>query len=99
MCNEQFIMIIDGVKYVNYDDANRIAKKLNNRIFHLEAELEKHRWISVDERLPDDNSMEYLWYCNKPDKEILLFGDPELFYEGGYNFTHWRPITLPKQIE
>ena len=65
----------------------------------LQAELDKHRWIPVAERLPEKHDMydvsdgrrkwEHLW--------IKMFKgwrkDGMLHYE---SITHWKPIILPE---
>ncbi len=67
----------------------------------LQAELAKHRWISVGERLPEHERKvlvtdgRYFWtdrYQYDKDRwENLIPG-------GGDNveYTHWRPIILPE---
>ncbi len=93
------------------DNPHAVRSYTRTLLDALEAEREKNKvlmqdcitckqesspWITInsDEDLPEDMK-EYLWWCNKPEKEILLFGDKELFFEGGYNFTHYQPIELP----
>ena len=64
----------------------------------LQAEVEKHRWIPVSERLPEDD---------KPCLILLISGNIiqgipscDLFGPDGIlwrSVTHWKPIVLPEQ--
>ncbi len=81
------------------DGTVRPAKCDAARVEQLEAELDKHRWIPVSERLPKD---EY---------SILAYGNDGFGYKivanTSYNLefkkfrilskvTHWKPIILPE---
>ena len=74
----------------------------------LQAELEKHRWIPVSERLPE-GSHSVLIYCDR----MITTGyfdnfegraewqihcnTPRCYYQE--KITHWKPITQPKEDE
>lgn len=83
-----------------------------DKILELEAEIEKHRWIPVNERLPEETGV-YL---------VLPFHEhcPTLWYQDGwywydhqddaisdtfghnsdeplFEVTYWKPIILPKK--
>ncbi len=79
---------------------------LEARVMSLAAELEQHRWISVDERLPEDYAP-CLCYCGSAEEpqDRIQIG----FVEGGvwrmharygsFQFdgtTHWQPIVVPE---
>ena len=69
-------------------------------IADMQAELKKHCWIPVEESPP------------KPNKEWIIFINPEMPFGsiGGIcmatftnvehirrNYTHWKPVILPKK--
>ena len=65
-------------------------------IEQLQAELEKHRWIPVSERLPESSGV-----------VLVLLSDGNIIqaisaywvnYKGWLNqsITHWKPIILPE---
>ena len=93
--------------YVKSED----YEELKTEKKELEAELDKHRWIPVSEKLPEDDSQ--VWICYEKtgytynayyDQNVLHFSQKtwQIFdYSGGYrkaevNPTHWKPIILPK---
>lgn len=62
----------------------------------LQAELERHRWIPVEEKLPEKDGP----YCtldlteiSRPDIRIFWFTDNSFYGRT----THWMPIILPAQ--
>lgn len=70
-------------------------KQLQAENAKLKAELEKHRWISVEERLPEETG----YY------QVLRYHNPypttrEYYKEEGWIsrdvVTHWKPIILPE---
>ena len=63
----------------------------------LQAELDKHRWIPVTERLPKIGQ-EVLLYSVKFEGSklcVLIWWREAL--EELVEFTHWKPITLPEE--
>ena len=73
--------------------------KIKNR--DLEAELEKHQWIPVEEGLPRGDG-HYLvadsgWYGRMWfDGKEWCFGNKQK-YPYANHITHWMPIILPKK--
>ncbi len=71
---------------------NNNLKKANTK---LKEALEKHRWIPVSERLPENTFK--VWVCNtkigftSEDRYIPAVSR----WESGRVYTHWKPITLP----
>lgn len=74
----------------------------------LQAELEKHRWIPVSERLPEDGQFCHLympefnsncpqkgWYL--PDKKVWMTLLKS--HNRTRKVTHWKPIILPEKGE
>lgn len=65
----------------------------------LQAELEKHRWIPVSERLPDQDTQVIVATKNEPFVGVYCSLRKEFVGNlGGVvynNVTHWKPIILP----
>ena len=66
----------------------------------LETLVEERRWVSVEERLPEEG-VEVLWWCNsddqdrgvyvgKKDRSLIVWGSHEWFIDA--DFTHWMPL-------
>ena len=87
--------------------------KACDKIEQLQAELEKHRWIPVSERLPKDDGQVWILYEKTGytynafyDQNVLHFSQKtwQIFdYSGGYKKaevepTHWKPIILPEAL-
>ena len=81
----------------------KYIKNLKDMITKLEGQLEKHRWIPVSERLPEDNQCVLVtikhindtwgflaWY--QLSRKQWSFYDPMV--RG--MVTHWKPIILPE---
>ena len=78
------------------------CKKYERRIEELEAELEKYRWIPVDEEMP-------LQVSGHWGSELVFATDGKQAWECKYNFsayywtapsgdiTHWMPIFYPER--
>lgn len=107
-----------GKPFGSYKDANRsdcrdtvkmrirYIEDLNCQCNKLQAELEKHRWIPVSERLPE-MSGQYLVMLNYDHPQNLsihmkhpavasYFKDDALWGTEKH-ITHWKPIILPEQ--
>ena len=81
----------------------------NKRIDELEAELAKHQWISVDDRLPEEKGI-YLTKYKGDGRQGLkgeiwirsypYFGIYTDYWTNKkkmkYSVTHWKTITLPE---
>ncbi len=74
----------------------------DKEIGELQAQLAKHRWIPVSERLPENTGdyqvsngiwIERIWW----DKEWIEQDGSRWPY--AKKITHWKPITLPKGVE
>lgn len=75
----------------------------------LQAELDKHRWIPVEERLPPDRTRVLTVRMKREPLELQRDPamDPSVAYTangewwtngnmtGKYKPTHWKPIILP----
>lgn len=76
-------------------DIERKAEQIDEQ----NKELEKHRWIPVSERLPEDDSSAYLFLHESGNvhqgiPSCDLYGpDGKLWH----SITHWKPIILPEQ--
>jgi len=66
----------------------------------LEAELERHRWIPVGERLPEVKQ-EVLAFDGLIIRQAEMLIDGRFYSEINqaelYVITHWKPIILPKE--
>lgn len=73
-------------------------KALEEENERLQTELEKHRWIPVSERLPEDDSSAYLFLhesgsIHQGIPSCDLFGPDGKLWS---SITHWKPIILPE---
>lgn len=69
-------------------------------IQELQTDLDKHKWISVNDRLPEPNR-DVLVYIKLMKKEYMrvdkIYNGHWLWY--GYSVTHWMPLpNLPENI-
>ena len=82
---------VDGVRD-EYDDVLKIICSMET------TDVQPNRWISVDERLPQDNK-DVLVYAGRRGVMIGLyysFLQTWLDYEGcGLKVTHWQPLPKP----
>lgn len=86
--------------------AKDIDSLVASRISELEGEnkrlREKHRWIPVTERLPEE-SKRYLCYTPhfEDDPLIACIYEDGKWYEESFDITewvtHWRPVQPPKE--
>ena len=71
----------------------------------LRAELEKHRWMLVSEKLPErynkENEYSHHVFCTddrtghlKVDQYLT---EKQKWASGRTNWTHWKPIILPEK--
>ena len=66
-----------------------------------------YKWIPVDERLPEDDYLDYLCQIKEADRgfcRIAICYFEEAFYENDFDctekVTHWMPLpTAPKEVE
>ena len=77
------------------------VQRLVAQVVKLQAEVEKHRWIPVSERLPEETNRGYLIYMQRICPCIATF-DGETFFDAFTkysikNITHWKLIILPDQ--
>lgn len=63
------------------------------RVHLLQAELDKHRWIPVCERLPEKQGNYLVINSNVP-MFFRWFGKTEQW--GITSVTHWKPLLLPQ---
>ena len=86
-----------------FEQAVQSMKKKNQRIAELEKELDKHRWIPVEEKLPEDGGLYLLTKDEGEDLWLDIFGPaPKGFkcikdYIDLHKITHWQSIVLPEQ--
>ena len=99
-CNSKYVpdMGYGPQDYCNFC-AHRVVAKLNAENEKLKAELEAHRWIPVEERLPEGPG--YYQVLRRDNR----FPSTREFYPGEHGgpqwiskdvITHWKPITLPE---
>jgi len=104
MSEEKYIEEAEIV--VDLSGGHLAAQAYRKRIKQLQAELDKHRWIPVEERLPKRHKVkEYR------SNMVLVCGDNEAWracwrydynqwmnadFYGLQKPTHWKPIILPK---
>ena len=102
---------IMGHPHLRRIDKEAVIDKLMGEIEGLEAELHKHRWIPVSERLPEKG--ECLVLCEGKIRQVQIrirtddedgkmtscaISDLGCVYLGCDEcITHWKPIILPEQ--
>ncbi len=64
------------------------------RLEELEAELEKHRWISVDEGLPDTGQFTLVLLESG---NIIQACDVDWVTPSTERYMYWKPIIPPKE--
>jgi len=81
------------------------AKNAMNQIEILTTELDQHRWIPVEERLPElhepclvyDNENIYVAERHKyTNSEKVGWYGANITWKVEENITHWKPIELPQ---
>lgn len=70
---------------------------LNKRIKELEAQLEKHRWIPVSERLPEKTGEYQVVRKINQYPTTREYSADSLMWHSFEIVTHWRPIILLEQ--
>lgn len=97
MTNEEAIKLLVNATYSDeWQGNNDLQTALDLAI----AVLERDRWISVEERLPEHGW--YLAYGPTIKMEVLHFSVEEVWSsERYYNIevTHWRPLPEPPKEE
>jgi len=88
-------------KLLRIDPNNSVDLYAAARIEELEAEIDrlKHGWISVKERLPEEEG-EYLVFYKYTENEdrvdIALFS--RFGWHKAYEITHWQPLPAPPDV-
>lgn len=95
----------------SHDDCETELNEADDRIIELQAELDKHRWIPVEERLPQPTEKthpqqsELVWLANITEDRMEA---AKAWYEPAdetwfdcfgkrVTGTHWKPIILPEE--
>ena len=89
-----------------HSDCRHKEQQLRSEIRRLEAELEKHRWIPVSERLPTElGHTGATWFVHVSGHgevfRAVYLHDEKMWqsWDSGWDeeieITHWREITLP----
>lgn len=97
----------EDCRYLDGSDSwscvGRLIKDVFTYIQQLEAQ--QPRWISVGERLPEDDGC-VLCYLKEgsPNTVCIYYADGELFFMPGLNnvtdsVTHWMPLPQPPKEE
>ena len=81
-----------GVPLEKYKIANAIA----NRLRYLQNEVDKEKWVSVDERLPDKEGI-YHAVMRRDGRVISVHFAPTNSNIESWNsrYTHWKPFPEP----
>lgn len=101
MTNEEAIEILQEDAYLLYEDDS----PYNRQAYYLAiAALERDRWISVEERLPEEKRAVLVWQPQYLNSYVVTLSEGEWFVFGGYGtrvfgVTHWRPIPEPPKEE
>ena len=88
----------DPVEYTRNHPHKAVDKirELQAENAKLKEELERHRWIPVEERLPDEDGEVFVIRSN------LRYPERRFWCNGKWwcpvaCITHWKPIILPKE--
>lgn len=80
-----------GVPYEKYKIANAIV----NRLRYLQSEVDKEKWISVKERLPDERGL-YQVVTHYSETSTAYFAPTDFFVESWKSrYTYWKPLSEP----
>ena len=106
-------MVGDGCRYCNpqyyIDILEEQQKETQRDLDALEAELEKHQWISVKHRLPEKSDFDkpvkiwttYYGYVSEAyfsdEGEFCKEWDGKRYYSKITGVTHWMPLPQPPQ--
>ncbi|KKM82685.1 hypothetical protein LCGC14_1317020 [marine sediment metagenome] len=80
-----------------FESAEVIGKEIERR-WQLQAELDKHRWIPVSERLPKDEYDIFAYGYDGYGYKIVINTSYNLEFKKFRilsEVTHWKPIILP----
>ena len=66
--------------------------------------LERDRWISVEERLPEEKHAVLVWQPQYLNSYVVTLSEGEWYVFGGYGtkvfgVTHWKPLPEPPKEE
>lgn len=66
--------------------------------------LERDRWISVEEALPEEKRAVLVWQPQYLNSYVVTLSEGEWYVFGGYGtkvfgVTHWRPLPEPPKEE
>ena len=92
-CN--YAASLDGLKY----EAFRIGWKeaWEECTKQLQIELDKHRWIPVTERLPEESGWRETITNTRPEPISCYYSIETKSWETTRIITRWKPIILPKE--
>ncbi|HSG31373.1 MAG TPA: DUF551 domain-containing protein [Thermodesulfobacteriota bacterium] len=97
--NEWLEKELERKSYMAERFANELEKdeeeceSLYNEIEQLQAELDEHKWISVDDRLPEDEDLWVLVYYSSSNY-CAISCQPF-----SHNITHWQFLPEPPEKE
>jgi hypothetical protein len=89
-----------------YEEADKADMKFEDRVAELEAELARHEWVSVEDKLPkqdDDRVLIFTkgvvsegFYMPETDDWTFILTLGAMHSSGTVKVTHWKPIILPE---
>ena len=84
---------------VHYNEAQQCPNAIdcrNEKISELQAELDKHRWIPVVERLPETTGAYQVIRKINDYPSTRMYNVHNKDWRSNDIVTHWKPIILPK---
>ncbi len=75
----------------------KIAGQFKQQIKQLQAELDKHRWIPVSERLPENIPITLVLFDSGNIIQAICADWVNIEGKLNEHITHWKPIILPEK--
>lgn len=99
---DKIIQLLEEIEEYQTDIYVSAKQKIRDglNIVHLKAELEKHRWISVEEGLPEKADVYDVYDGESKWEEMFtkLDNGKMGWLRRNLAITHYRQIILPKEL-
>ena len=82
----------NNIKLHAFNDMNLGAREM---LFEQIAELQKPQWISVKERLPEENERVIVYSAVFDNSYMTRFSEGKFVFMENFECTHWMPSPEP----